>query len=365
MTRRWAIGLLAVAATVTAQPATRRATNLAALSAHPAFFHLRPIAVVGTVKVEDGELRIESDGISMRLVSKGNAPDGLDEVRGDFWDIGRMNADDPRLRSYDLKSAFKIDPDGPWPRPGQVTAIIASAVIAATPPATPSIRNVVLHPARYADQQLTLVGQFGGRNLLGDLPDAPAQSRYDFVLRSADAAIWVTNLRPRGRDFELSLDGRMDTGRWLEVSGRLQHGRGLQWLDATAGSLRLVPAPRDPSELTQIRVEPAPAPEVVFSAPTDQEIDVSPTTSIRVQFSRDIDQASFRNRVRVSYQDADPAAPPIALTTNYLPGTRVLEIKLGQPLERSRTVVVELLEGVLGTDKQPLIPWTLTFQTER
>ena len=36
MTRRWVLCLLAVAATVSAQPATRRATNLAALMAHPA-----------------------------------------------------------------------------------------------------------------------------------------------------------------------------------------------------------------------------------------------------------------------------------------------------------------------------------------
>ena len=55
-----------------------------------------------------------------------------------------------------------------------------------------------------------MVGQFGGRNLLGDLPDSPGQSRWDFVLRSADAAIWVTNLRPRGKDFELCA-GRADT----------------------------------------------------------------------------------------------------------------------------------------------------------
>ena len=65
------------------------------------------------------------------------------------------------------------------------------------PPLAPSIRNIVLYPSRYLEQQVTVTGQFGGRNLLGDLPDAPARSRYDFVMRSADAAIWVTNLRPQ------------------------------------------------------------------------------------------------------------------------------------------------------------------------
>ncbi len=33
------------------------------------------------------------------------------------------------------------------------------------------------------------------------------------------------------------------------------------------------------------------------------------------------------------------------------------------PLERFRTVTVELRDGVVGTDKQALKPWKLTFQT--
>ena len=148
---------------------------------------------------------------------------------------------------------------------------------------------MVLFPTRYREQKVTVVGQFAGRNLLGDLPDAPGRSRYDFVLRSADAAVWVTNLRPSGKDFELALDARIDTGRWLEVTGTLQQGRGLQWLDAEAGSLKLAKAPSDQPEETIVRVPAAPPPEVIFSAPTEGETDVAPGTSIRIQFSRDID----------------------------------------------------------------------------
>src|SRR5216684_276069 len=178
-----------LAATVAAQPATRRATNLAALAAHPTFYHLRPIVVTGDVKLQDnGELRITSDTTTLRVIFKGAAPEGVDEVRGEYWDLGRLSADDPRLTAYDLKATFKIDPDGAWPRPGQITALIASAITRAAPVSAPSIRNIVLYPSRYLDQKVTITGQFGGRNLLGDLPDSPAQSRYDFVLRSADAA---------------------------------------------------------------------------------------------------------------------------------------------------------------------------------
>src|SRR5581483_4608682 len=116
---------------------------------------------------------------------------------------------------------------------------------------------------------------FAGRNLLGELPDAPAKSRYDFVLRTADAAVWVTNLRPRGKDFELSLDTRIDTGRWLEVTGTVQQGRGMQWLDGAQGTLALTKPPAERPIEEPVRVAIAPPPEVLFSAPTEDETDVA------------------------------------------------------------------------------------------
>src|SRR4051812_3781515 len=370
MVKRLAWLFVCVAATVSAQPAARRATNLAALLAHPDFYHGRPVLLVGAVSFENnGQVRIKDDAGSVRLVFKGTVPDGSDEIRGEFWDLGRLNAADPRLASYDVKSTFGIDPEAPWPRPGQVLAVIARAGAAASAPSAPSIRNLVLYPSRYLDQRVTVTGQFAGRNLLGDLADAPGVSRYDFVLRSVDAAIWVTNMRPKGKDFELSLDARIDTGRWLEVSGTLHEGRGLQWLDAQAGSLKLTQAPKDLHEEQPIRVPAAPPPEVVFSAPTDGETDVAGLTRIRIQFSRDINPTTFKNHVRVAYaaNAARPAvdAPPVApeFSTQYMPGTRVLEIRFGGAFERFQTVRVELMEGILGTDGQALKPWTLTFQT--
>jgi hypothetical protein len=356
--------LAGVSVSLSAQnSAARRATNPAALQAHPAFFHLRPVVVVGELQLLDsGELRLTNDGISLRVVAQGSTlPDGPAEVRGEFWDLGKFNADDPRLVSYDLRRTFGIDPEAAWPRAGQVTALIASAIAPAIPASAPSIRNIVLNPARYLDQKVTITGQFGGRNLLGDLPDAPGQSRWDFVLRSADAAIWVSNLRPRGKDFELALDTRIDTGRWVEVSGTLQQGRGLQWLNGEGGTIAITQPPRETSDEPAIRVPAAPPPEVVFSAPTSDETDVLPTTNVRIQFSRDIDPSTFRNRILVHY--TTDSATPIPFTTNYLPGNRVLEIKFASPLERFSQVVVELQTGVLGTDKQPLAPWTLRFQT--
>ena len=86
-----------------------------------------------------------------------------------------MKSDDPRLAALDLRGTFHIDPDGPWPKAGEVTAILASSIAPTSPPPAPSIRAIVLNPTRYLDQTVTVIGQYQGRNLTGDLPDAPGR----------------------------------------------------------------------------------------------------------------------------------------------------------------------------------------------
>src|SRR2546425_10750171 len=121
--------VLLLSASALAQAPQRRATNIAALVAFPGFYHTRQVVVVGQVSAQDnGQLRV-SDGVaSLRVVFKGNAPDGTDEVRGEFWDIGRMKTDDPRLASVDLRRTFGVDPDRAWPRPGDATAVESTAL---------------------------------------------------------------------------------------------------------------------------------------------------------------------------------------------------------------------------------------------
>lgn len=368
--RLTALMLLLAMPAVTAQPVPRRATNVAALITFPSFYHQRPVTVAGTLtRDEGGRLRLSDDVGSMGVVFEGSVTDGLHEVRGDFWDLGRMNPDDPRLARFDVGRVFQIAPNASWPAPGQVTAIIATSVQPVTPPVTPSIRAMVLHPSRFLEERVTVVGQFTGRNLLGDLPDAPANSQWDFVLRSGDGAVWVSHVRPRGRDFELALDQRIDTGRWLEVTGILRQGRGLQWLDATGATLAIVKPPAEDPAVNEeaVRVPAAPPPEAIFSAPTEGEIDVDPSTTIRIQFSRNIEPSTIAGNVKVSYASGDAAAsdtgPGIAFATAYRAGNRMLEISFDEPLDRFRSVKVELLGGVRGSDEQPLVPWTLTFET--
>jgi hypothetical protein len=176
-------------------------------------------------------------------------------------------------------------------------------------------------------------------------------------------------MRPKGKDFDLALDARIETNRWLTLRGTVQEGRGLQWLDAEAGTLALARPPAETPADEPVRVPAGPAPEVVFSAPTEDETDVVITTSVRIQFSRDIDPATLKGHVRASHVAAqsaergEPDTPPAEFSTQYNAGSRVLEIRFAKPLERFRTIKVELTEGIVGTDGQPLKPWTLTFVT--
>ncbi|MGE5245508.1 MAG: Ig-like domain-containing protein [Betaproteobacteria bacterium] len=353
-----------------AQAPARHATNIAALAAYPGFYHQRAIVVVGTVKTNDrGETSVANEeGSSIRIVFKGGAPDGLDEVRGEFVDIGRMKSDDPRV-GPDLRTAFHLTEDAPWPKAGELTAILATTVEPASHPPAPSIRAIVLQPSRYLDQKVTIRGQFEGRNLAGDLPDAPGLSRYDFVLRSADAAIWVAHMRPKGKDFDLSLDTRIDTGRWLQVTGSVHEARGLQWIDAEAGTLELTKAEEEPApeQAAPVRVPAAPAPEVLFSVPTQGETDVSQASNVRIQFSRDLDPSTIQGHVKVSYLDSEtvergePTTPTASFKTEYRGGNRELIVTFTKPLERFRTLRIELTSDIKGTDGQALKPWTLSF----
>jgi hypothetical protein len=382
--RGWGLGIgigigaaLALTPVASAQPAIRRPTNIAALKSFPSFYHNRPILIVGTVSTDDKGIRVTDDNGSFRILYKGSAPDGLDEIRGEFWDIGRMKPDEPQLTGYDLQKTFGVDPNGPWPRPGEVTAIVATNITQATLPPAATIRTLTLFPTRFVDQKVTVTGQFGGRNLFGDLPDAPGKTKWDFVIRSSDSAVWVSGAQPKGKGFNFSLDSRLDSGRWLDVTGTVKTARGLVWLDVKEDGIQLGKAPTDtaPAETEQVRVAPAPRPEVVFSTPTQDETDVSTqdetdvsmSTNVRIQFSRDIDPSTLKNHIQAHYIESqtiergEPVTPTAEFTAQYIAPTRVLELKFTKPLERFRTLHIDLTDGILGTDKQPLKPWTLSF----
>ena len=340
----------------------RRIATVAAVATFPVFYHTQAVRLRGTVTEEHGVFRLEQGGarVWMATATGGRLPDvkSVSEVTGTFLDVGRLDANDLRS-SIDLTALTQKLLNKTWPAPGELLLVLVDGSTDAAPPSAPSVRALALDPDRYLDQEVTVVGRFRGRNLYGDTPDAPGKSRWDFVLQSADAAIWVTGRRPKGDGFDLNIDNRVDTGRWLEVAGLVKADRGLVRIEATAIRAAQPPAQQArPEALVRVPVT-IPPPEVVFSAPTEGETEVEPDAKIRVQFSRDLKPESVKGLIGVSYVGV--AQPPPAFTTTYDPGRRMLEIKFAAPLEPFRTVQVTIKEGMVATDGQPLAPWTLTF----
>ena len=347
----------------------RRATTLSALDQHPFFFHGQEIIVVTEAVSEQVLTWLVNDDDSVRLLALDVPPppervrEQL-EVSGTFYDVGRLDRDDQRLAGLPIRRISEELLRKPWPAIGELPLLVATSSRPATAPSATTLRNIVLDPDRYLDQGVTIIGRFRGRNLYGDLPEAPDESRWDFVLRSADAAAWIVGREPRGDGFELNVTARVDTGRWLEVTGAVRVKDGMVLVDA--GALALAEPVPDRRPPAAVEARPLPAPEVIFSAPLPDDVDVLQDTTVRVQFSRDMDPDSFDGQVRVAYTrpgstEVDADATDILFELAYRGRNRVLEIRFDRELERFRSVTVELLEGVTANDGTPLPPWTLSF----
>jgi hypothetical protein len=288
------------------------------------------------------------------------------EIRGEFWDLGRLERNDSRFAGIDFDSIVEATPGRTWPGRDQVFMIVNASAVDSPLPAEPSLRALALAPDSYIGKGVTVTGRFRGANLFADLPSAAGtKGRWDFVLQSADAAIWVTGIRPRGRGFDLDVNARMDAGRWLQVTGTLRREGALPFIEATSVAEGKAPS-ETAAEITLPPPPPEAPPTVVFSAPTAGETDAERALPIRIQFSRDMDPKSFANHVRISYTGAAPPdAPPIpAFTIRYVEGNRALEIKPAAPLDRFRNVKVELLDGIVSNiDNMPLAPFSFTFTT--
>jgi hypothetical protein len=356
-----ALLLAIIAAVVSAQPQPRRATTIAALRAYPGFYHQQTVLVVGEVKGIDERATIGTDEGAIKLIAREVPREGKVEARGQFLDIGRMSQDDPRLIPFNLLDRVRSAYQDRWPKPGEELMLIltsAGPAPGASNVNAPPLRAVVLEPARFDNQKITIIGQFRGRNLFGDLPEAPAQNRYQFVLRSSDAALWVMGVQPKGKTFNFDPSRRLDSGRWVKVEGTVHTAKGITWLDGT--SIDLTQAPEETTEVA-IDVPPPPPVEILFTAPTEGEEDVRTTERIRMQLSRDLDPATLKDHVKLTYIGGDAAA--VAFTTSYTKENRALEIKPTDPMLPFRKVKLEILEGVKGTDGGPMLPFTLTFTT--
>jgi Bacterial Ig-like domain len=358
-----ALGLLAVAALAAAQAPDRIATTAEALVANPLFFHGKRIVVRHPVKQTGALFELEATSKPVFVYWK-DSPVGSDgEIRGEFYDLGRMQEGDSRFSSIDFTPIVEAVNKGRWPGRDQIFVILGATFVEGPLPPAPTIRAIALAPDAYEGREVTLTGRFKGHNLYGDVPQGVAKSKWDFILQSADAAVWVTGVRPKGKDFDLDPGARVDTGKWIEVKGTVQRDGTMVWI--AGKDVRLATAPAEvPIEIVRPSLPTEPPPSVIFSAPLAGETDFPAAGKVRIQFSRDMNPSTFRDRVRIHY--AGPKAPAIAppnFTLTYNDANRSVEIKFKEPLASYQMVEIQLTEGITAIDGQALPPWTLRFTT--
>jgi hypothetical protein len=223
------------------------------------------------------------------------------------------------------------------------------------------LRDLVKAPEPYLDKRVSVIGKFRGNNLYGDISIRDKRTPRDFVIKVSSAAIWVTGHRPRGKDFALNPKMRRDTGKWLKVTG-------VPWMEnevvyLRAEKLEIVPKPEDsalepvaPEDEEGEEEEPEPPPEATFSLPLDGERDISLASEFHVQFSNDMNSASFDRNVDLLYADDDGTGNPFPdMQIRYDPSSRTLVVMPGRPLEPAKEVHLILYDSIVDQAGERLV----------
>jgi hypothetical protein len=221
------------------------------------------------------------------------------------------------------------------------------------------LEALVSQPGKRDGQLLRVVGKFRGHNLYGDLPTRSQRRSADWVIKDDVYAVWVTGKKPKGSGWELDADLRRDTGKWIEVIGVADTMGGVTYLKAERVALTTAPS------ATAEAAPPPPPPErpkvppvVVFTLPLDGDREVPGDARFVVQFSKDMEESSFKGRVLVRYVGprlpGDREFDGVKLT--YDGGRRALTVDPGDVLRAGRRVEVVLLPGIVDIDGLTLEP---------
>jgi hypothetical protein len=224
---------------------------------------------------------------------------------------------------------------------------------------TVPLEELVAKGPRYDGKMVTVLGQFRGENLFGDLPSASRRRSSDWVLKDDVYAVWVSGKKSKGPGWSLDPSLRRDSGKWLQVTGRVQLEGRVVTIEATDVVLSKAPSAH-PQAQAQPPPPPPPRPRkppvVVFSLPLDGEREVPPDGTFQVQFSNDMEESSFRDRVVFRYagrpQPGDNSLD--AKRVSYDLGRKTLQIDPGDVLRPGRVVELLLLPGIVDLDGLPL-----------
>ena len=224
-----------------------------------------------------------------------------------------------------------------------------------------TLEELVTKPGKLDGKLVAVRGQFRGQNLFGDLPSASRERSPDWVIKDDLFAAWVTGRKPKGPGWAFDAELKRDTGKWLLVTGRVTTRRGVVTIEATS-----VVITKPPSATAEAQPPPPPPPPprpkkppvVVFSLPLDGERDVPANTVFRVQFSKDMEESSFKERVVLRYAGrAQPGDRELdAVRVGYDGGLRSLQVDPGDLLRPGRVVEILLLPGIVDLDGMALEP---------
>jgi hypothetical protein len=306
-------------------------------------------------------------------------------ITGIFWDLAHqcydtnlagVQCNDNRLRAYAaVTSDFNREDkryfigilsvegevDAPLPKdPEPKEAEEEPPDLHITPGELIDLRDLVGNPTPYDGRRVSVIGKFRGNNLYNDLPIRTKKTPRDFIIKTADAAIWITGKRPRGKGFRLNPRMRRDTGKWLKVTGVPWMEDGMVYLRSER--LELAPKPDDPAlepvdeEEGEEEKEKEPPPEVAFAVPMDGEREIPLDSEFRVQFTNDMNPASFDRNIDLLYADDDGTENPFpGLEIRYENAGRTLVVIPGKRLEPQKEIQLILYNGIVDEEGQALL----------
>jgi Bacterial Ig-like domain len=225
------------------------------------------------------------------------------------------------------------------------------------PAAELTLEALVSQPGKRDGETVRVTGQFRGRNLYGDLPSRSERDSDDWVIKDDLYAVWVAGKKPKGPGWSLDAGLKRDTGKWIEVVGRPVTVNGVTYLRATDIKLTGPPSPTAQAAAPPPPPErPKVAPVVVFALPLDGDSEVARDARFVVQFSKDMDEATFAGHVVLRY--AGPVLPgdrPFdGARLTYDEGRRALTIDPGDVLRPGRQIELILLPGIVDIEGLPL-----------
>jgi hypothetical protein len=243
--------------------------ELQAVAYNPDNFQRRNVVVRGHLTLLGADTWAIADGGAQLLIIPftGLSPESLREVLGRRVEVtgvvrklpehqGTCNRGQwPQSKCDDPTLPPIPDRRPEWP-PGSITVTRVVDLDVYRRPATArratSLGDALADPAARAGKSVRVVGQFRGANLFRDVPADSRREAGDWVLKDGDQALWITGKPPRGKGFDLDPGSKSDTGRWLEVEGKLLMAAGKL---VTAGDVVYLKA----SRVQLVARPPAPA----------------------------------------------------------------------------------------------------------